>query len=264
MIANKVHYREWIKNRHGPIHQEESDEKYATKRLYINKNHIRDTFIDEYNRSGFVPQYMITRVYYYDQHNIKNVRKHNDRVNRVIDDFFNPRGIDKYYLMKDHFIEQHKSKLIKKEKIQVRNTITNEYELDWDGSSVEIKEGSFHIHSLISGIDDMVVLNPNGKIRNAIPRIYGIETIPISLLESEEGLTRVKTDLLDYAIRERCDFIGTSGKAIDIQSAQDYGTYDGFRGWKGMVAYVTKEMYNVENIVQVYDYENSGILGHLT
>jgi hypothetical protein len=172
----------------------------------------------------------------------------------------NPRSSGDYYICKDHFIEQHKDKLVKKTKKPVLNTIIKEWELDWDGSSVEIKKGGFHVHSLFSEIDDSVVLNPNGKIRKAIEKIYGLDTIPISLLESDEGLTRVKTDLLEYALRKRCDFIGDSQMSLDIQVSHEYGSFDGYRGWKGMVAYVTKTMYNVDNIVQVYDYDNSDIL----
>jgi hypothetical protein len=203
---------------------------------------------------------MVTRTYYYEQNNIKKVKEDNKRMNNVIDDFLNPRSSGDYYICKDHFIEQHKDKLVKKTKKPVLNTIIKEWELDWDGSSVEIKKGGFHVHSLFSEIDDNVVLNPNGKIRKAIEKIYGLDTIPISLLESDEGLTRVKTDLLEYALRKRCDFIGDSQMSLDIQVSHEYGSFDGYRGWKGMVAYVTKTMYNVDNIVQVYDYDNSDIL----
>lgn len=260
MNATRTHYREWIKKRYGSIHQEETEEKYATKRWKINQNNIRDTFIDEYANSGYKPVYMVTRSYYYEQNDIKKVKEDNKRMNNVIEDFLNPRSIDDYYICKDHFIEQHKDKLVKKSRKPVLNTIMKEWELDWDGSSVEIKKGGFHVHSLFSEIDDNVVLNPNGKIRKSIERIYGMDTIPISLLESDEGLTRVKTDLLEYAIRKRCDFIGDSQMSLDIQVAQEYGSFDGYKGWKGMVAYVTKNMYNVDNIVQVYDYANSDIL----
>ena len=45
-----------------------------------------------------------------------------------------------------------------------------------------------------------------------------------------------------------------------ISNRDEYGSYDGYIGWKGMVAYVTKTMYNVDNIVEVYDRENSSIL----
>jgi hypothetical protein len=216
--------------------------------------------MDEYVSSGYKPAYMVTRSYYYEQNNIKEVKEDNKRMNDVLDDFLNPRLSNDYYISKNHFIEQHKDKLVKKSKRPVLNTIIKEWELDWDGSSVVIQKGGFHVHSLFSEIDDNVVLNPNGKIRKSIEKIYGLDTIPISLLESDEGLTRVKTDLLEYAIRKRCDFVGKGQLSLDIQASSEYGSFDGYRGWKGMVAYCTKTMYNVDNIVQVYDYDNSDII----
>ena len=260
MTATKTKYREWIKKRYGSIHQEETEEKYATRKWKINQNNIRDTFMDEYVSGGYNPAYMVTRSYYYEQNNIKEVKEDNKRMNDVLDDFLNPRLSNDYYISKNHFIEQHKDKLVKKGRKPVLNTIIKEWELDWDGSSVEIQKGGFHVHSLFSEIDDNVVLNPNGKIRKSIEKIYGMDTIPISLLESDEGLTRVKTDLLEYAIRKRCDFVGKGQLSLDIQSSSEHGSFDGYRGWKGMVAYCTKTMYNVDNIVQVYDYDNSDIL----
>jgi len=257
MTATKTQYREWIKRRYGPIHQEKSEEKYKTKRWKITQNNIRDTFIDEYRRSDFIPTYMVTRTYYYDQNSIKQVKEDNKRMNRVLEDFLNPRNRLDNYICKDHFIESHKDKLVRKRPIKVKNTMMNEWEFDWE---MEIKKGSYHVHSLFSEIEDEVVMNPNGKIRKSIEKIYGIDTIPISLMENDEGLTRVKTDLLEYALRKRCDFIGNSAMSLDIQVSHEYGEYDGYRGWKGMVAYVTKKMYNVDNMVHVYDYGNSDIL----
>jgi hypothetical protein len=125
---------------------------------------------------------------------------------------------------------------------------------------VEIKRGGFHVHTLVSDIDDEVIINPNGKIRNAIERIYGMDQIPYSLLQTDEGMTQVKKDLLNYAIRDRCDFIGNSTDSIDIKPASEYGSYDGYYGWKGLIAYVTKEMYNVDNMVEIYDHDNNTIL----
>ena len=73
-------------------------------------------------------------------------------------------------------------------------------------------------------------------------------------------MNRVKSDLIEYAIRQRCDFIGNSKESIDIQVKEEYAEYDGYRSWKGMVAYCTKNMYNVDNIDEIYDQENSYIL----
>ena len=60
----------------------------------INQNHIRDTFIDEYESSPFVPSYMVTVSYYYEQYDMQEVKDNNDRMNKVIDDLFNPRNMD--------------------------------------------------------------------------------------------------------------------------------------------------------------------------
>ena len=93
-------------------------------------------------------------------------------------------------------------------------------------------------------------------------RIYGLDEIPLSLQSEGWGMTKVKTDLLDYAIRERCDFMGNSVDSLDIQPASEYAGYDGYKGWKGMVAYVCKKMYNVDNMVEVYDHKNNTILSN--
>ena len=45
---------------------------------------------------------------------------HNDRVNRVIDDLFNPRGYDEYHVSKDHFIERHRPTLARNSEDEVR------------------------------------------------------------------------------------------------------------------------------------------------
>ena len=116
------------------------------------------------------------------------------------------------------------------------------------------------MHTLVSEIKDDVILKPNRKIEKAIERIYGVHQIPCSLLQDEWGMTKVKTDLLNHAIRDRCDFIGNSIDSMDIKAASEYAAYDGYKGWKGMVAYVCKKMYNVDNMVEIYDHDNNTIL----
>ena len=54
----------------------------------------------------------------------------------------------------------------------------------------------------------------------------------------------MKGDLIERTLRDRCDFMSTSHMSFDIQP-DEYGMFDGYRGWKGQVAYVTKNMYNV-------------------
>ena len=52
-------------------------------------------------------------------------------------------------------------------------------------------------------------LVPLKRVRDTIERVYGLDEIPISLRD-EEGLVRVKADLIDRALRDRCDFVSTS------------------------------------------------------
>ena len=249
-------YRDWVRERTGTIHQNFIKDKHQNKKWRINQNHIRDTFIEEYNNSPYIPTYMITRNYHYDEYNIDRVKSDNKRINMVIEDFLNPRGMSEYFICKDHFIERHKDKLVEKKTIK-RKTKEDVYDFDF---AMEIKPGGFHVHTLFSQIDDDIVLNPNSKIRKSLDKIYGWDQIPISLMQDEEGMNRVKSDLIEYAIRQRCDFIGNSKESIDIQVKEEYAEYDGYRSWKGMVAYCTKNMYNVDNIDEIYDQENSYIL----
>ena len=257
MSKTKDQYRRWIRDRYGPLHKNDNDDAYKGRKWRINQNCIRDTFIDRYNESPFIPSYMVTVSYYYDQYDMEEVKSNNDRMNKVIDDLFNPRGMDEYVITKDHFIERHKNKLVKKKPQKVLDTIKNEYEFDWE---MEVKQGGLHVHTLISGIHDDVITRPNYKIRKLIEKEYGMDQIPISLMQDDWGLEQVKMALLERTLRDRCHYIGTGDNCLKISNRDDYGTYDGYRGWKGMVAYVTKMMYNVDNMVEVYDRENSSIL----
>ena len=257
MSKTRDQYRRWIKDRHGSLHKVDTNDAYKGRNGRINQNHIRDTFIDEYESSPFVPSYMITVSYYYEQYDMQEVKDNNDRMNKVIDDLFNPRNMSKYVITKDHFIERHKDKLVKKKPQKVLDTIKNEYEFDWE---MEIKKGGLHVHTLVSDIHDDVITRPNSKIRRLIEKEYGMDQIPISLQQDDWGLNQVKMALLERCCRERCHYIGDSKKSLVISNRDEYGSYDGYIGWKGMVAYVTKTMYNVDNIVEVYDRENSSIL----
>ena len=113
--------------------------------------------------------------------------------------------------------------------------MTNEVEFDF--SNVEIKKGGFHVHTLISEIDDDVIFRRNRKIQRAVEKIYGLEDIPISLTQDKWGISKVKMDLIEHSIRDRCDFVGNSTASIDIQPANEFREYDGYPEWKGMIAY---------------------------
>lgn len=178
----------------------------------------------------------------------------------VIEDFFNPRRMPKFYISKNHFIERHKDKLVRKieNKRKVLNTIKNQYELAW--TNCEVKKGGFHTHTLLGDIDDDIILNPSIRIQRASEKIWGLNQYPSSLLQDEWGLGLIKTELINYAIRERCEFVGNSNASIDITPEQEYGTFDDYWGWRGMVSYVTKNMYNVDMIDEIYDTENNDLI----
>ena len=249
-------YRDWIRSRYGSLYKDDANEKHRSKGWRINQTHIRETIIDEYKRSCPPPSYMVTRSYHYDQQDREEVERHNERINRVLDDLFNPRGMSDRWIQKDHFIERHKDKLVKKHPVKVKDTLLDEWEFDWQK---EVKKGGFHVHTLLSDPPDDAIWNPSKRIRDLIERIYGLDEIPVSLRD-EEGLVRVKTDLIERALRDRCDFVSTSHMSLDIQPSDEYGEFDGYRGWQGQVAYITKNMYNVDNIIEIYDSKNSSVL----
>ena len=255
-------YRDWIRSRYGTIYKTDSNDKHKKKQWRINQKHIIESFIEHYDGSGYEPEYLITRNYYYEQHDLKKVKADNKRLNNVLEDALNTRGISNYWLNKDHFIERHKPKMVKKHKKHILNTITGELEPDW--CNVEIQEGGFHIHSLVSAIDDDVIYKPSRKVQKYIEKVYGVDQIPCGLLEDDWGMTKVKVDLLNAIIRDRCDFLGNSGDSLNITPASEHAGYDGYTGWQGMVAYSCKQMYNVDRIDEIYDKDNSTLLEDIT
>ena len=69
-------------------------------------------------------------------------------------------------------------------------------------------------------------------------------------------------DLIEHSIRDRCDFVGNSTASIDIQPVNKFREFDGYSGWKGMITYTCKMMYNVDNTVEIYDSRNNSILSN--
>ena len=70
MSKTKDQYRRWIRDRYGPLHKNDNDDAYKGRKWRINQNCIRDTFIDRYDESPFIPSYMVTFSYYYDQYDM--------------------------------------------------------------------------------------------------------------------------------------------------------------------------------------------------
>ena len=258
-MISKQRYRKWIRDRCEGLFQNNIDDKDYGKKWRTTKLDIINTFIEEYNASGFIPEYLITRNYWYRQSNRDNVVKHNKRLTNVIKDFVKPTNSKPIFI--DHFMEKHKDKqrTIKDDDakiVSIKNTLSGEYE---DDVEYEIIEGSYHIHTIITGFDDDKIFYPNNKIQNAIEMVYGMDNPPLSLCKTDEGLKQIKRDLLNYEIRNRCDFLGNSKDSLDITSADEKAGYDGFSGWKGIVAYCLKDVYNVDTLLEIYDDTNSSI-----
>ena len=110
--SKRSNYRQYIQRRCGNIHRTESNDKHHKKNWKKNLTILRENIIDQYQYNMKKPRYMVTRTYYYYEPDRNKILKHNDRVNRVIDDLFNPRGYDEYHVNKDHFIERHRPTLV--------------------------------------------------------------------------------------------------------------------------------------------------------
>lgn len=255
----KKHYKEYIREVNGFTHKDDSASPTKNRRRWrINRDHIRNTFIEHYIDSGLTPYYLVSVSYWYDEHNRERVEENNDRFNKVINDFFNRYGKDDLTLYVDHFIERREDRLDNKieNKRQILNTITNQYESDW--SNREIIEGSLDSHHLISYIPDEIIRKPGKRVTNAIDNVYGRNGLPFHLRD-EDRIEEVKCDLIDHVLRKRCGFIGHGEQSLDVRPTDPRKGFDGYSGWKGAVAYVTKQMYNVDKILEVYDYRNSNI-----
>ena len=104
-------------------------------------------------------------------------------------------------------------------------------------------------------MDERVLTRPNRKIKKLIQKIYGQKGIP----DKEDKETTIMC-LIDYALRDRCSFIGHSNNSLDIRNSRHYAGYGGYTGWKGMVSYVTKDMYSIDSIDEIFDYKNNKTL----
>ena len=237
-----IEYRNWISKK-GPLHKTDEYDKHKDKTWKKNLNSIRETFMEGYIRSGLIPEYMITRNYYYDVHSRNKVIKDNKRVSNILGDLFNPRDSKEYRLGISHFIERHKDSLEKNK------------DNEW-----VVKLGSFHVHTLVSGIDDKVITRPNRKLKKLIKRVFDHKVVPRSFYKTNWDRNFVKKCLIENALRDRCSFIGHSKNSLDIQQSEEYAGYDGYYGWKGFVSYVTKKMYNIDNIDEVFDFDNNKLL----
>ena len=64
-------------------------------------------------------------------------------------------------------------------------------------------------------------------------------------------------NLIKQTFKQRCYFVSRGEPCIDIIDANDKYNYDDYQGWKGLVAYCTKKMYNPDMMLEVFDNQNS-------
>jgi hypothetical protein len=229
---------------------------------------LRSNIINEIEASNTqLPQYHITISYHQKIRNRSVITTNHRYIRNSFEELFNPRyrgnPTKSSHLF---FIERYKSKLlssdgntyylfnqVKTDNI-VEDTITNNKEYDFYDS--EVVRGSFHSHILKSEISNEVLMKPNKKLRQLILEVTGSEYLPDNI----DGLLlkQIKMSLIE-ALVKRSRLVGNSNAAVKIVPVSSQYGFDGFLGWKGMIAYATKTCYNADMMVEVIDSDNSSI-----
>lgn len=246
---NDEHFRDYINKKYGSCFRTKQG---ASENTFSDM--VRNNFIQAYEDSGLRPQFMVSISYFVKEMNLERVKKNNRRINAVLDDMFNPRKIGAFRVSRDHFIERRGPSLRKTSAVRVLNTITGKYEYDFNA---EIFAGSFDTHHLIGPIRDEVIDRPNKNIRNALAEIYPYGAIPRNSWGDPEYMI-IEKDLISYAIKKRCyKFVGNSAQSLNAIAADSHRCFDGFSGYRGLVAYVTKSIRSAEDLLIGYDSDNS-------
>ena len=89
----RLKYREWLRKKENCIYRINYTDIYEDRNWKKNLLQMREKIIDQYNDSGTVPEYMITRSYVRHESDRQLVIRNNKRVNAVIDDLFNPLSL---------------------------------------------------------------------------------------------------------------------------------------------------------------------------
>jgi hypothetical protein len=246
---NESKFRDYINRKYGSCFRTKQSTNENTF-----QNMVRNNFIQAYEDLGQQPQFMVSISYFVKEMSLDRVKQNNKRINDVLDDLFNPRRMGNFYLCKDHFVERRDRKLKRTSAVRVKNTITGNYEYDFNA---EIFQGSFDTHHLIGPIKESVIDKPNGNIRNAFDKIYPYGRLPTDSWGDPDYIA-IHKDLIDYVIRGRCSqFVGNSSQCLNSIETNDQKYYDGFSDYRGLVAYVTKNIKTAEDLLIGYDSDNS-------
>lgn len=246
---DKDRFRDYINKKHGSCFRTQEG---------FSSNNVLDSFRNELIESlkDQPPAFMVSVSYWKATKSLNTIRANNKRFNSVLNDLFSPQKKGKPPIASNYFIEPRADKLKKITPVRVKNTITDSYEFDW---ATDIDNGYLDTHTLVGHIPDSVIEEPRNKILAAYETLYSRGYPPKHLIE-EDGYPTIKMDLMEYTLRRRCkQFIGTSKQCLNIRAVDDSKSYDGFPGWIGLVAYVTKKMTTPEAIALYYDHDNSSI-----
>ena len=238
------------------------------KEWKFNLFQLRSNIIAEIENSNIqLPEYHITISYHQKIRNRSIITSNHRFIRNSIEELFNPRYRGNPTKSSHFFfIERYQSKLLSsdgntyylfnqvKTDNQVVDTITNNKEYDFYDS--EVVRGSFHSHILKSKISNEVLMKPNKKLRQLILEVTGNEYLPQNI--DINTLNKVKISLLE-ALVKRSSLVGNSNAAVKIVPVSSNYGFDGFLGWKGMIAYATKTCYNADMMVEVIDSDNSSI-----
>ena len=84
---------------------------------------------------------------------------------------------------------------------------------------------------------------------------------PVADSFGEIDYQSIKLDLMEYALKNRCQkFIGNGKQCLNIVEANADKSFQGFSGYRGLVAYVSKQMTTPEDLLIGFDFENNDLI----
>lgn len=215
-----------------------------------------------------LPEYLITISYYQKIRKREIITSNHRFIRNQFEELFNPANrSNPNYSTNLFFIERYKTQLLSsdgntyygfnqiKTNNNILNTITNEIEYDLYDNEVVL--GSYHSHILKGKISKEVLMKPRKKLRELLLEVTGAEYLPQDISQAMiEGITK---RLLETVCR-RSEIVGNSNASVKVEKQDPKRHFDGFIGWKGMIAYVTKQVWNAETMAELVDGDNSSIV----
>lgn len=239
------------------------------KQYEFTKYEFRKNIIDFIETSNCpLPEYHITLSYYQKIRKREIITSNHRFIRNQFEELFNPANrSNPNYTTNLFFIERYKTQLLSshgntyygfnqiKTSNNILNTITNEIEYDLYDNEVVL--GSYHSHILKSKISKKVLMKPKKKLRKLLLEVTGNEYLPQDI--SEATLEDITKRLLELVCK-KSEIVGNSNASVKVEKQDPTRHFDGFIGWKGMIAYVTKQVWNAETMAELVDGDNSSIV----